>query len=73
WYEDWVGGIPDHAAYLERLGASRRSELVFPAPPGTAAAGKTPSPEDLDAAPSEQEQLIVLGARAVADLVRERG
>ncbi|MFF2599687.1 Acyl CoA:acetate/3-ketoacid CoA transferase, alpha subunit [Streptomyces sp. LaPpAH-199] len=73
WYEEWVGGIPDHAAYLERLGATRRSELVFPAPPGTAAAGKTPSSEGLDAAPSEQEQLIVLGARAVADLVRERG
>ncbi len=73
WYEEWVGGIPDHAAYLERLGATRRSGLVFPAPPGTAAAGKTPSSEGLDAAPSEQEQLIVLGARAVADLVRERG
>ncbi|MGI5440556.1 CoA-transferase [Streptomyces shenzhenensis] len=71
WYEKWVGGVESHADYLERLGEKRRAALVFPAPPGTPE--KVRSPADGSGAPTEQEQLIVLGARAVADLVRERG
>ncbi|MFI9629041.1 CoA-transferase [Streptomyces sp. NPDC052042] len=71
WYEEWVGGVESHADYLERLGEERRGSLLFPAPPG--AAEEVRSPADLTAAPTEQEQLIVLGARAVADLVHERG
>ncbi|MEV5151054.1 CoA-transferase [Streptomyces werraensis] len=74
WYEEWVGGVSGHAEYLEKLGGRRRSGLLFPAPPGdSAVAEKTAPPADAPAAPTEQEQLIVLGARAVADLVRERG
>ncbi|MFD8618911.1 CoA-transferase [Streptomyces sp. NPDC059513] len=68
WYEEWVGGVESHAEYVERLGEERRATLVFPAPP---AAPRPPA--DGSGAPTEQEQLIVLGARAVADLVRERG
>ncbi|MER8192960.1 CoA-transferase [Streptomyces microflavus] len=68
WYEEWVGGVESHADYLERLGEERRASLVFPAPP---AAPRPPA--DGSGAPTEQEQLIVLGARAVAELVRERG
>ncbi|MEU2071066.1 CoA-transferase [Streptomyces anulatus] len=74
WYEKWVGGAGSHADYLERLGGTRRAALVFPAPPGVpVAVEKDRSPADGSAAPTEQEQLIVLGARAIADLVRERG
>ncbi|MEV7110356.1 CoA-transferase [Streptomyces anulatus] len=74
WYETWVGGVGSHADYLERLGGTRRTALVFPAPPGVpAAVEKDRSPADGSAAPTEQEQLIVLGARAIVDLVRERG
>ncbi|MER6130078.1 hypothetical protein ABT173_47545, partial [Streptomyces sp. NPDC001795] len=40
-------------------------------PPGNHAVGVAPT--DTLAPPTEQEQLIVLGARAVADLVAERG
>ncbi|MFJ5652921.1 CoA-transferase [Streptomyces microflavus] len=68
WYEEWVGGVEGHADYLERLGEERRAALAFPAPP---AAPRPPA--DGSGAPTEQEQLIVLGARAVAELVRERG
>ncbi|MYX17601.1 acetate CoA-transferase [Streptomyces sp. SID8374] len=68
WYEEWVGGVESHADYLERLGEARRASLVFPAPP---AAPRPPA--DVSGAPTEQEQLIVLGARTVAGLVRERG
>ncbi|MFJ5734125.1 CoA-transferase [Streptomyces microflavus] len=68
WYEEWVGGVESHADYLERLGEERRASLAFPAPP---AAPRPPA--DGSGAPTEQEQLIVLGARAVAELVRERG
>ncbi|MGW1296368.1 CoA-transferase [Streptomyces sp. NPDC002533] len=69
WYEEWVGGVGSHAEYLEKLGEQRRAALVFPT-----GAPRTPhTPVDVSAAPTEQEQLIVLGARAVADLVRERG
>lgn len=71
WYEEWVGGVESHADYVERLGAGRRTSLVFPAPPGTPEEVRTPA--DGSGAPTEQEQLIVLGARAVAALVRERG
>ncbi|MGY3201736.1 CoA-transferase [Streptomyces sp. TE5632] len=80
WYEKWVGGVESHADYLERLGEERRASLVFPAPPGAAdgadSPGRTASAEsetDVLGPPTEQEQLIVLGARTVADLVRERG
>ncbi|MEV2258982.1 acetate CoA-transferase [Streptomyces anulatus] len=74
WYEQWVGGLGSHADYLERLGGTRRAALVFPAPPGVpVAVEKDRSPADGSAAPTEQEQLIVLGARAIVDLVRERG
>ncbi|MFJ1776666.1 CoA-transferase [Streptomyces anulatus] len=74
WYEQWVGGVGSHADYLERLGGTRRAALVFPAPPGVpVAVEKDRSPADGSAAPTEQEQLIVLGARAIVDLVRERG
>lgn len=74
WYEEWVGGVSGHAEYLEKLGERRRSGLLFPAPPGdSAVAEQAAPPVDASAAPTEQEQLIVLGARAVADLVRERG
>lgn len=74
WYETWVGGVGSHAGYLERLGGTRRAALVFPAPPGVpVAVGKDRGPADGSAAPTEQEQLIVLGARAIVDLVRERG
>ncbi|MGW5213345.1 CoA-transferase [Streptomyces sp. NPDC004051] len=74
WYEKWVGGVESHAGYLERLGGERRASLVFPAPPGTADGTAGPdSGTDVSGPPTEQEQLIVLGARAVADLVRERG
>ncbi|MFC8627802.1 CoA-transferase [Streptomyces anulatus] len=74
WYEKWVGGAGSHADYLERLGGTRRAALVFPAPPGVpVAVEKDRSPADGSAAPTEQEQLIVLGARAIVDLVRERG
>ncbi|MEV7308544.1 CoA-transferase [Streptomyces microflavus] len=68
WYEEWVGGVEGHADYLDRLGEERRAALAFPAPP---AAPRPPA--DGSGAPTEQEQLIVLGARAVAELVRERG
>ncbi|QCW79983.1 acetate CoA-transferase [Streptomyces sp. S6] len=71
WYEEWVGGVASHAEYLERLGERRRAMLVFPPPPGPPA--KAPAPADVSTAPTEQEQLIVLGARTVAELVRERG
>ncbi|PWS46089.1 acetate CoA-transferase [Streptomyces sp. ZEA17I] len=71
WYEQWVGGVASHAEYLERLGERRRAALVFPAPPGPPA--QAPAPADVSTAPTEQEQLIVLGARTVAELVRERG
>ncbi|MER7855674.1 CoA-transferase [Streptomyces bacillaris] len=71
WYEQWVGGVASHAEYLERLGGQRRAALVFPAPPGPPA--QAPAPADVSTAPTEQEQLIVLGARTVAELVRERG
>lgn len=71
WYEEWVGGVASHAEYLERLGERRRAALVFPPPPGPPA--KAPAPADVSAAATEQEQLIVLGARTVAELVRERG
>lgn len=74
WYEQWVGGVGGHADYLERLGGTRRAALVFPASPGVpVAAEQDRSPADGSAAPTEQEQLIVLGARAIVDLVRERG
>lgn len=47
---------------------------MFPAPPGVpVAVEKDRGPADGSAAPTEQEQLIVLGARAIVDLVRERG
>ncbi|MEU4027751.1 CoA-transferase [Streptomyces anulatus] len=74
WYEKWVGGVGSHADYLERLGGTRRAALGFPAPPGVpVAVEQDRSPADGSAAPTEQEQLIVLGARAIVDLVRERG
>ncbi|MGW2088276.1 CoA-transferase [Streptomyces sp. NPDC001880] len=73
WYEEWVGGVGGHAAYLERLGTERRAGLVFPAPADAPAAPAAPASVDGLTGPTEQEQLIVLGARAVADLVRERG
>ncbi|MEU7347121.1 CoA-transferase [Streptomyces bacillaris] len=69
WYEEWVGGVGSHAEYLERLGERRRASLVFPSD-----APRAPqAPADVSTAPTEQEQLIVLGARTVAELVRERG
>ncbi|MFJ4822645.1 CoA-transferase [Streptomyces bacillaris] len=69
WYEEWVGGVGSHAEYLERLGERRRAALVFPSD-----APRAPqAPADVSTAPTEQEQLIVLGARTVAELVRERG
>jgi glutaconate CoA-transferase subunit A len=37
WLDDWVRGVPDHAAYLARLGRSRleglRPRVAHPAPP----------------------------------------
>ncbi|CAO0831569.1 hypothetical protein SMICM17S_12720 [Streptomyces microflavus] len=59
--------MESHADYLERLGEERRASLAFPAPQ----ADYRP-PADGSGA-HRQEQLIVLGARAVAELVRERG
>ncbi|MFD7508703.1 CoA-transferase [Streptomyces sp. NPDC059853] len=71
WYDTWVGDVPDHAGYLERLGTERRAALTAPARPAPAPG---PAPEDeAPAPPTEQEQLIVLGARAIVDLVTERG
>ncbi|MEU2824683.1 CoA-transferase [Streptomyces bacillaris] len=69
WYEEWVGGVGSHAEYLERLGERRRAALVFPSDTPRA----PQAPADVSTAPTEQEQLIVLGARTVAELVRERG
>ncbi|MEW9508880.1 CoA-transferase [Streptomyces bacillaris] len=69
WYEEWVGGVGSHAEYLERLGERRRASLVFPSDTPRA----PQAPADVSTAPTEQEQLIVLGARTVAELVRERG
>ncbi|MFD5972638.1 CoA-transferase [Streptomyces bacillaris] len=69
WYEEWVGGVGSHAEYLERLGERRRASLVFPSDTPRA----PEAPADVSTAPTEQEQLIVLGARTVAELVRERG
>ncbi|WP_055492349.1 CoA-transferase [Streptomyces sp. TP-A0356] len=88
WYETWVGGVSGHDAYLDRLGKQRREALRLTddrtvrtgttTTPGAVAAprddtGRFPPPDDALAPPTEQEQLIVLGARAVADLVAERG
>lgn len=69
WYEEWVGGVGSHAEYLERLGERRRASLVFPSDTPRA----PQAPADVSTAPTEQEQLIVLGARTVAELVQERG
>ncbi|MFF2650228.1 CoA-transferase [Streptomyces sp. NPDC058045] len=71
WYETWVGGVASHTEYLERLGEERRASLVFPR--GVPAPRDVPRSPEPVGEPTEQEQLIVLGARTVADLVRERG
>ncbi|MFC9856298.1 MULTISPECIES: CoA-transferase [unclassified Streptomyces] len=56
WYEEWVQTPGSHRGYLRAL--STRTPRVSGGPP-TAPDG-----------PTEREQLIVLGARAVADVVR---
>ncbi|MDX3072654.1 CoA-transferase [Streptomyces sp. NPDC088354] len=73
WYDTWVGGVSGHEEYLERLGAGRRDSLAYPPTAATARdTGRRVTAAEA-APPTEQEQLIVLAARAVADLVEERG
>lgn len=86
WFDTWVGGVRGHAEYVERLGARRDSLLLpdprstgdpakdtaaKPSPPSARQAG--PEAEEAVEPPTAQEQLIVLGARAVAEAVVERG
>ncbi|AJE85059.1 glutaconate CoA-transferase-like protein [Streptomyces albus] len=77
WYARWVAGTGSHQGYLDLLGAERRRELEAAepswrrTPPPPAARPAAPDPAELPA--TEQERLIVLGARAVADRVRGGG
>ena len=108
WYRTWVTEPGSHQGYLDRLGATRRTELTAPLKPATgqddeaeietwaeihrcekeavekalgaavppAAAPLPPEPDQpapTAEPPTRQERLIVLGARAVADLVRTHG
>ncbi|NUP03045.1 MAG: acetate CoA-transferase [Nonomuraea sp.] len=66
WYEEWVTGVGSHAGYLAKLGRTRRETLMEDEEPDL-------TPAVTLQEPSEQERLIVLGARAVAERVRSGG
>jgi acyl CoA:acetate/3-ketoacid CoA transferase alpha subunit/acyl CoA:acetate/3-ketoacid CoA transferase beta subunit len=81
WYRTWVAEAGSHEGYLRRLGEARRSALsvssassatgrALESPGGGVPVPALPAPT---AEPTRQERLIVLGARAVADRVREEG
>ncbi|MFD7169293.1 CoA-transferase [Streptomyces violascens] len=85
WYREWVTDVGSHDGYLARLGAHRREALRWPtAPSGSGKPGSAPlaapsgvradrAAAALPATATRQERLIILGARAVADRVREDG
>lgn len=83
WFDTWVGDVGGHDGYVARLessGTPGRIALAGPAtrapapvPAATNGTPTTPAPDDRALAPTVQEQLIVLGARAVVALVGERG
>ncbi|WP_369183623.1 CoA-transferase [Streptomyces sp. Y1] len=87
WYREWVLEPGSHAGYLARLGEERRRRLQEGEPSwqagrATAAAAVTAAAAPVtetaeetaeETPPSRMERLIVLGARAVVERVREGG
>lgn len=75
WIERWVLGCPDHAAYVERLGAPRVDALRAAFDPQAwraALDAKLPAvPRDMQ--PSDAETMIILGAREIMRRVRAAG
>lgn len=67
WYDEWVGGIRSHDEYVAKVRETA----------GAALSPRAPVDPIVDVAPgapaTTQEQLVVLAARAVVALVRERG
>ncbi|MBV9380040.1 MAG: hypothetical protein JOY82_05725 [Streptosporangiaceae bacterium] len=70
WYRTWVEGPGGHAGYLAKLGKERLAGLELPA--GTAPRA-TVAPDPPGGPLTDQQRLIVLGARCVAEAVQTRG
>ena len=72
WLDEWVSGVPDHAAYLEKLGSERLAELRAAADP------ERWRSEDISvrlgaAAFTPEEWMIVVAARRLAGRVLDAG
>jgi acyl CoA:acetate/3-ketoacid CoA transferase alpha subunit/acyl CoA:acetate/3-ketoacid CoA transferase beta subunit len=74
WLRDWILRVPDHAAYLHKLGAERLSALEHAAKPETwreELEAHAPALDALDEA-NAIEEMIVQAARTVIERVRSQ-
>jgi acyl CoA:acetate/3-ketoacid CoA transferase alpha subunit/acyl CoA:acetate/3-ketoacid CoA transferase beta subunit len=75
WLREWILDLPDHAAYLEKLGGDRLRDLERAADPGGWRGDLEASAHSLSAAgaPGPVEEMIVQAARLVCDRVAAAG
>jgi acyl CoA:acetate/3-ketoacid CoA transferase alpha subunit/acyl CoA:acetate/3-ketoacid CoA transferase beta subunit len=73
WFDEWVGGLAGHDDYLTKLDERHTRDRVRLSRQNLAAPPAAPTTTDPATAPTNQEQLIILGARAVVALVEDRG
>lgn len=69
WVQQWVLGVPNQDAYLERLGPERVSALRVKAAPDSWRTDEAAYPPDLDAPPNRWEVAAVWGARHLTERI----
>lgn len=73
WIAEWILDVPDHAAYVAKLGSERVTWLRERADPESWRADEAAHPPDLAADANGWEIATVLGARVLADAIADRG
>jgi acyl CoA:acetate/3-ketoacid CoA transferase alpha subunit len=73
WIRRWVLEVPDHDAYLARLGADRLAALSARADPASWRDDEAAHPPDLDAPVNDWERAAVHGARVLAERILTTG
>jgi acyl CoA:acetate/3-ketoacid CoA transferase alpha subunit/acyl CoA:acetate/3-ketoacid CoA transferase beta subunit len=73
WFEEWVSGVPDHQAYLAKLGQPRLNALVAAADPERWRDELASGTHSAVARHTAEEAMIVVSARMIAERVKQAG
>ncbi len=75
WIEEWVLNVPDHAAYMKKLGETRVATLYEKAEPLSwqAELESYSATFDQEAPPTSVEKMIVQAARVMTGIATEKG